>query len=379
MSRHLSPRGRRALHGKIAAAVLAGGVLLAALALTLWPETDAVARPRTAALSVSRSLSVQQTPADDFVPTGNMNPLTGLCDGISDAALSRRPVAVMISNSYDSLPQWGISQADILIEMLAEGRITRLLALFQDPSGIEALASVRSARPYFIDMAQIYGAVYLHFGGSVPAYEAIASRSSLISIDGIRGSWEGTLFLRDPERRKTLGLEHSVYTDGEKIETALASLDEDLSLSGSPSAFRFGSEHSAQNGSPAQRVELVYSDHNRPWFEYDPSSGAYLRFQYGEAHRDAWLDRQIAVKNLLVLRMETRDVPDSSLHLVEVTTVGQGSGYYFCDGSMTEITWSKDAFDAPISFFLPDGQPLTAARGQSFLCVVPETADVIIS
>ena len=127
---------------------------------------------------------------DDFVPDGNVNPLTGLCDGIGDDMLGRRPVAFMVSNSYDSLPQWGISQADIIYEMLAEGRITRLLAIFQDPSKIDALASIRSARPYFIDIAQSYGAVYMHFGGSVPAYNAIAARSDLISIDGIKGNWE---------------------------------------------------------------------------------------------------------------------------------------------------------------------------------------------
>ena len=187
------------------------------------------------------------------MPDGNVNPLTGLCDGIGDDKLNRRPVAFMVSNSYDSLPQWGISQADIIYEMLAEGRITRLLAIFQDPSKIEALASIRSARPYFIDIAQSYGAVYMHFGGSVPAYEAIAARGDLISIDGIKGSWEGTLFLRDPDRRKQLGLEHSVYTDGEKIEAALEKLDADLSLTGSPSAFQFGNAHSAQDAARRRR------------------------------------------------------------------------------------------------------------------------------
>jgi hypothetical protein len=84
---------------------------------------------------------------DLFVAEGNVNPLTGLCDGISDEALTRRPVAVMINNMIQALPQWGISQADIIYEMLAEGRITRFLAIFQDYSKIEKLASIRSARP----------------------------------------------------------------------------------------------------------------------------------------------------------------------------------------------------------------------------------------
>ncbi len=388
MSRHLAQKKSRS--GRKTAAAAAGlAVLVLALALLLStcgrsgeeempppPDEGRTAVPDPVPAPVPDDKAKE--PDDDFVPDGNVNPLTGLCDGIGDEMLTRRPVAFMVSNSYDSLPQWGISQADILYEMLAEGRITRLLAIFQDPSKIDALASIRSARPYFIDIAQSYGAVYLHFGGSVPAYNAIASRSDLISIDGIKGSWEGSLFIRDPERRKKLGMEHSVYTDGEKIETALPKLKADLSQSGSPSAFRFGSAHSAQNGAPAVKVTVTYSERNRPWYEYDAETGQYLRFQYGEKHMDARQDRQVSVKNLFVLRMATRDVPDSRLKLVEVTTTGQGSGYYFCDGKMTEITWKKEGYNKPITFYTADGQELTAARGQSFVSVVTERASVEI-
>ena len=381
MSRHLVPRRRRANRRLIlAAAVLAALVLvIAALLSTCGGPAEEPAPDDDLTVPEPPEEDVPDEPQaqdDDFVPDGNVNPLTGLCDGIGDDRLNRRPVAFMVSNSYDSLPQWGISQADIIYEMLAEGRITRLLAIFQDPSKIEALASIRSARPYFIDIAQSYGAVYMHFGGSVPAYEAIAARDDLISIDGIKGSWEGTLFLRDPDRRKQLGLEHSVYTDGEKIEAALEKLDADLSLTGSPSAFQFGNAHSAQDGSAAQKVTITYSSRNQPWFEYDAETGEYLRFQYGEPHMDAWQEQQVSVKNLFVLRMSTYDVPDSSLGLVEVTTTGQGTGYYFCDGKMVDITWQKDAYNTPITLYDTDGKELTVARGKSFVCVVTESADV---
>ena len=165
------------------------------------------------------------------VPQGPVNPLTGLETGMTENSVSQKPVGVMISNSSNSLPQWGISQADVIFEMIAEGRITRFLALFQDPSSVEALCSVRSARPYFIDMARGFDALYLHFGGSVPAYEKIARerKEGLIAMDGIRDGWEGSLFVRDPSRRKELGLEHSVITSGERIDQALSTLDQDLS------------------------------------------------------------------------------------------------------------------------------------------------------
>lgn len=333
------------------------------------PGADTV--PQGAETSLAETT---ETTAPPFVPTGNVNPLTGLCDGIVDAALERRPVAIMVSNSYDSLPQWGVSQADIIYEMLAEGRITRLLCLFQDPSKIEALASVRSARPYFIDIAQSYGAVYMHFGGSVPAYEAIAARKDLISIDGIRGNWEGTLFLRDPERRKTIGLEHSVYTDGAKIEAALPKLKADLSLSGAPSAFTFGDAPSSASGTAANHIGLMFGERNKPYFEYNAENGTYLRYQYGDPHMDAKQQKQIEVRNLFVLRMETSDVPNNALHLVTVKTTGTGTGYYFCDGKMVDISWKKDSYNSPITFMTADDAELVVARGQSFISCITTTA-----
>lgn len=320
---------------------------------------------------------------DLFVAEGNVNPLTGQCDGISDEALTHRPIAVMINNISTSLPQWGISQADIIYEMLAEGRITRLLAIFQDYSKIEKLASIRSARPYYMDIAQSYGAVYIHFGGSEPAYEQIAKRKDLIHIDGIKGNWEGTVFFRDPDRKKQMGLEHSVYTTGEYLATAMEKLESqgyDLNQSTHPSAFTFSerlSENAAVGGEAASKITLTFSERHKPWFEYDAESGKYLRFEYGEAQMDGWLNTQIATENVLVLRMKTVDVK-SDLHLVDVTTTGSGDGYYFCGGKYVPITWKKDSYNSEIRYFDAQGNDLVVARGKTFVSVVTESASVVI-
>ncbi len=315
---------------------------------------------------------------DEFIPVGNVNPLTGLDDGISDEALYRRPVAIMVSNSADSLPQWGVTQPDIIYEMLAEGRISRFLAIFHNPEVIDKLASVRSSRPYFIDIAQSYGAVYMHFGGSVPAYEAIAARDDLISIDGIKGSWEGTLFHRDPDRRAEIGFEHSVYTTGEYVEEALPKLKDDLTTTETPSAFQFASNHSASEGEPLSKVQFTYSSRHMPYFTYDEQSGMWLRFQYDEPHLDGLNGEQIAVKNLFILRMAYSDVPGSDLGLVEIDTTGTGDGYYFCDGKYVPITWEKEKYNSEITFYDAAGDEIYVARGQSFISVITKTASIYI-
>ncbi len=320
---------------------------------------------------------------DLFVAEGNINPLTGLCDGIPDEALTHRPVAVMINNMIKALPQWGISQADIIYEMLAEGRITRFLAIFQDYSKIEKLASIRSARPYYIDIAQSYGAVYIHFGGSVPAYDAIASRKDLVHLDGIKGNWEGTVMFRDPDRRKQMGLEHSVYTTGEYLQLAMEKLENKgyaLNQTEHPSAFTFGekwTDNSAVNGESANKVTVTFSSSHKPWFQYDPETEKYLRFQYGDPQMDGWMDCQLAIDNVLVLRMVTKDIP-SDLKLIDVDTTGEGEGYFFTKGKYVPITWQKDSYNSEIRYFTQDGQPLVVSRGTTFVSCVTTTADVVI-
>ena len=320
---------------------------------------------------------------DLFVAEGNVNPLTGLCDGISDEALTRRPVAVMINNMIQALPQWGISQADIIYEMLAEGRITRFLAIFQDYSKIEKLASIRSARPYYIDIAQSYGAVYIHFGGSEPAYEQIAKRSDLIHIDGIKGSWEGTVFFRDPDRRKQMGLEHSVYTTSEYLQLAMDKLTvqgKDLSQSDHPSAFTFGErwiDNSAVDGEEATKVTVTFSSSHKPWFEYDAETQKYLRFQYNDPQMDGWMKTQLAVDNVLVLRMKLTDL-GGTYKLVDIDTTGNGEGWFFTKGKYIPITWEKEKYNSEIHYYTTDGEELVVSRGQTFVSVVTTTADVVI-
>lgn len=307
-----------------------------------------------------------------------VNPLTGLSDGISDEALNRRPVAIMVSNIITSLPQWGVSDADILVEMLAEGRITRLMAIYQDYTKIDHIASIRSARPYFIDMAQSFGAVYIHFGGSVPAYNAIAARKDLIDLDGIKGSWEGTVFFRDPGRKAELGSEHSVYTTGELLGKAFTKMDADLSQTEHPSAFAFSGTSDAASGESGTKVQIVFSENHKPYFEYDPGIGKYLRYEYGAKQMDGWTNEQISVKNVLILRMDVTDVPNNALHLIEVQTTGSGEGYYFCEGRYIPIVWSKGAYNGELKICGADGQEIRFVPGQTFISCCARTGKVNI-
>ena len=108
----------------------------------------------------------------------------------------------------------------MIYEILAEGGITRMMAVFQDVAGAGEIGTVRSARDYYASLAYGHDAVYLHAGGSPQAYEFIKSRG-VTALDCVNGPYEGTLFWRDQERRRSAGLEHSVLTSSETIQELL--------------------------------------------------------------------------------------------------------------------------------------------------------------
>jgi hypothetical protein len=89
----------------------------------------------------------------------------------------------MLNNLKQALPQQGNSQADIIFEVLAEGGITRMMALYQDPSSVGFIGSVRSARRYYMELAAGMDAVFIHAGGS-PDFYTVRDNSRITTADG---------------------------------------------------------------------------------------------------------------------------------------------------------------------------------------------------
>src|SRR5258708_23201857 len=122
----------------------------------------------------------------------------------------QRPFVVVIENFLDSRPQSGLSQADIVYEALAEGGITRFLAVFQSQNAA-SIGPVRSARTYFNDWAQELGAIYAHVGGNSDALYYIKK--------GIPGVSDADQFFNDPyfKRISSRPLPLNTYTSSDKL------------------------------------------------------------------------------------------------------------------------------------------------------------------
>lgn len=360
-------------------------VLCTALALSFClsgcggPEESALSPQPEHSLPVLAQPSPSLTPEPTPTPyDGPENPLTGM--PIDGDALNRRPVAIMLNNLKQALPQLGQSQADIIYECLAEGGITRMLGVYQDPSEVGSIGSIRSARPYYLELALGHDAIFIHAGGSEDAYADIKAWG-VTALDGVNGPYCGSspgsnLMWRDADRRRNLGYEHSVITTGSTIEEKFATYSfRQEHKDGYTYPITFADDGAPEGGTTANTVTVPFSNYKTGVFTYDDESGTYLVEEYGKPYVDGNTGEQVAVTNVLVVQTSCWNSGDKYGHM-EVDLTGSGSGYYACGGKIIPIQWSKPDRNSPFTYTDESGQPVVLGRGSSYVNIIPNSETV---
>lgn len=310
--------------------------------------------------------TVPETTAPVEISYPYANPLTG--EGRMEAQVNR-PFAVVINNIKAALPHHGVSQADMIYEILAEGGITRCLAIFTDVSDVEKLGSVRSARTYFIDLAKAYDAILVHAGGSEYAYEEF-SNSGWPHLDGIRGS--SKYFYRDQARlNRGVSKEHTLFTSGEKILAAAQDTKYKLTRDSIDYGFKFA-EDIDLSGDAASKITLSFTKKRETVMTYNPETGLYEGYQQGGDYIDGNTGEVMAFKNIIILHARTT----SNGYRMFADLVGTGNGYFACNGEMVAIKWSRKSAKAPFVYTLADGTPIELGIGTTYVGILPKTSSV---
>ena len=308
-------------------------------------------------------------------PTVGDNPLTGL--DVADDYVDMRPVAVVLNNIKVAMPMYGISQVDILFEVPAEGGITRMIGIIQDPRQISKLGSIRSARDYFLDVAGGFDAVLVHAGGSPLAYSLIKSRK-VDAWDGVSGAY-GHLYYRDKSRISSAGYEHSLFTTGENLTKQWQSTSARTShKTGYSNGLTFSLASTITGGTPAATITAPFSSYKTGIFTYDAASGLYQVSQYGKPFVDGETGEQFAVTNVLVLKTSVAAISGDDKGRQSVKLEGSGEGIYACEGQSIPIKWSKSAWDQSFVFTTADGSPLVLKCGKTYVNVLSNSANVTV-
>lgn len=302
----------------------------------------------------------------DVKVSENINLLTGVAD-LTDEAIGKRPVAVMVNNIEKAFPQYGIAQADIIFEIPVEGSQTRFMAMYGDYTQVPAICSIRSCRGYFPAFSEGFDAIYVNWG-MMDEVRAYTKTLGLTHFDGTYNT--GGLFSRDQARRDAgYSLEHTGVFDGTRVDDVLIEKEwrTDIEADKTDTAFNFApiTETVTPTGGACTTVNVDFGI-ALATFTYDEASGTYLKAHNGEPQMDGVTGTQLAFTNVLVLEAEIKGAANG-IHR-DVNWHG-GSGYYVSNGAVQKITWSKDDEQSRLMLYDENGDELVMNRGKSYIGV----------
>jgi hypothetical protein len=284
------------------------------------------------------------------------SPLTG--EKVPDLASTQQPVtAIMIENSPDARPQSGIKSAGVIFEAIAEGGITRFLALYQQAKP-QLIGPVRSVRLYFVEWVAPFQASVAHIGGSKFALNEVRN-GTYRDIDQFFNS--GSYW-----RAKDRYAPHNVYTSFERLDALNAKKGYSTSVFTSwPRQDAAAAKTVAVNDISVHISGAAYDSH----YTYDAASNTYLRYLGGAVHKDREAGN---ITPNVVIGMdvtETRIFEDG--YREQITTIGSGKAHIFQNGTELEATWTKKDKGSQLSFTDSTGKEIPLNRGQTWITAIP--------
>lgn len=325
-----------------------------------------------------------------------------------DLWVTRRPLGVMVENTKEARPQSGLTSADVVYEAVAEGGVTRFLAVFYCQDSL-FIGPVRSARTYFLDWISEYGnsPLYAHVGGAntpgpADALGQIERYGWSLYNDLNQFSVPFPYMWRDLDRIPGAATEHTVYTSSQKLweyaakKRGLTNIEtddmtgkqiawdatfvkrtfkEDAPLADRPAAF---SAEFALSG-----VSSSYSNDFVVRWQYDHDSNSYLRFNGGVAQNDLNTNQQVLTKNIALLFMPMTIADDGYSeegHGAHTLYGDKGTGVakFFIDGKVITGTWAKKSRLDQTKLFDDKGAALKLNRGLTWFEILPVGQKVTI-
>lgn len=335
---------------------------------------------------------------DQTLPKTQSCPLNGVKYSTQQEAWwqKHRPLGVMIENHEDARPQSGISFADVVYEAIAEGGITRFLAVYYCQDAPE-IGPVRSARTYFVDFISEYGTypLYGHVGGA----NAPGPADALGQIESY--GWNGyndlnqfsigfPTYWRDYDRLgHTVATEHTMYSTTTKlwqvgIDRGLTNVDK-KGDSWDTNFVKYGFKDDAilSQRPTSQTVHMEFWDGNGPYavdWIYDATNNIYSRLNGGKSHIDKDTGKQLTTKNIVVLFMKevnANDGYENNIHLL-YQNKGTGKASIFIDGKKIDGTWRKDSRTSRTLVYDLAGNPIQFNRGVIWFTILPADGTLVV-
>lgn len=275
-----------------------------------------------------------------------------------------RPIAVVVENHPDARPQSGLLHADIVYETLAEGGITRFLAIYQTKNPKE-IGPVRSARPYFNFIANQWQAAYAHVGGSAIALDQL-NTGVYKKLTDVNQFFFGDYFYRSKERLAP----HNAYTT---LDLLRGLMEKKKWTDWQPVKLgEFATIPTAELQTTTTKISAkFYEPQYAVNFTFDPSVGLYARSNGGKPSIDKNSDSQLYVRNVLVQYVDDYTVPMETVNGLGLKLDGDGRAVLFTGGKAVDGTWQY--LNGQTEFKTEDGASMKFQPGQTWVILMPKS------
>jgi len=374
------------------AVVLIGVIMLISAPWQVYIPGEELPTPTpTITPTLTPDVSIDTTPTPSPTPTtaptepplpGVFHPLTG--EPWSQVQ-NNRPWAISIGNYRQAIPHQGIAGADIIYEFITEGSDTRMIALYQDPSNVGVIGSIRSAREYMLEIAGSHDALLAHASGRLygdnesELYGNPITRKGTLNVNDV---WAG---YRDTYRRNTLKMsrEDTLVVRGDRIVERLPELDIRSEHNDSfANTLKFTQGTPISSGNAANDIEVRFVANSKTTsFSYSEDNKRYYVRQYNKNLVDTVgpndSDIRLSFTNVLIIQTNIQSGANSFGHR-RITTVGEGTGYFINGGKYIEIKWSREENKGYVYKNL-DGTDLELGAGKTYICIIANNQSPIFS
>ena len=299
---------------------------------------------------------------------------------VDEEVANTRPIAVMTPNEISAIPHYNLSNASILYEANVEGRMTRMLALYEDWEKLEKIGNIRSLRTYYAYWSFEWDAILLHFGGPFFVDELLAQPNTQ-NLNGNSGGADSNAFFRSTDRKAP----HNAYATGEGIKKAAETKGYSLSYRGlaDEKHYQFTSKAEPntleQYGDAAENATYIDMSGCYPltrcYFEYNEDDGLYYRSQHLSGgtdgpHIDAVTGEQLKFKNILVQNTTHQELGEGYLAFQCHDTTNDG--WYFTNGKGIHVNWEKQTDYGATRYYDDNGNEITLNTGKTMVCIVED-------
>lgn len=267
-------------------------------------------------------------------------------------------MAVMVENYPDARPLSGLSKASVVIESPVEGGITRFIALFDATSTVNEIGPVRSARPYFVEWARGWRAMYAHVGGSPEAISLLNTFSNFINVDEMR---QGRAFWRSSDRSAP----HNAYTSTDLLRTAMN--ESGVTSSSAPVAWHFDQSTSTETGDQ-KTLRVPYGGTYNVTWKFDKDSRTYTRSQAGVMEQDKD-GETVQAENVVVMKTQASVL--DTVGRLRIRTTGGGEAVVYRMGKKYIGRWSR-GINEPIRFVSASGSDILLTPGRTWIEVTTD-------